>query len=233
MNQLTNKLKVCLRCQLPFNASSNRQVYCSDGCRTPLARCSVCGAEFRPSRHSSGDVCSHSCALKAVWAVRGGKRVGLCKRCGNEFDASQRKSFCSKACAVAASIKRRSCQWCGKPCRSSVTRFCSHRCKAFHQAGRRGIGRHPEGAIVPTGDGYLRIRVNGKWVLHHRYVMEQKLGRALYSFENVHHINGRRDDNSDDNLELWRKKQPLGVRATDYHCPGCRCDSQIQQESTS
>lgn len=72
-----------------------------------------------------------------------------------------------------------------------------------------------------TTKGYVRrrrtdpetgVRQN-QW--QHQWVMEQHIGRPLEPGEEVHHINGVRDDNRIENLELWSTRQPKGQRWQD------------------
>lgn len=70
--------------------------------------------------------------------------------------------------------------------------------------------------------GYVMVRIDGgPWIHEHRYVLEQKLGRPLARHESAHHVNGVRDDNEPENLELWVGAIRYGQRATDIRCHNC------------
>ena len=79
-----------------------------------------------------------------------------------------------------------------------------------------GSRDRPTGTLRHNTTGYVQIKLdNGLWAVHHRYVMEQHIGRPLLKIETVHHLNGDRKDNRLENLELWSRSQPAGQRVAD------------------
>lgn len=87
---------------------------------------------------------------------------------------------------------------------------------------REGSYGEPERRMGEAGSGHIdRLGYRrmppreGSSVMQHRQMMEDHIGRVLRPEESVHHINGIRDDNRIENLELWSSSHPKGQRVED------------------
>lgn len=160
-----------------------------------------------------------------------------CTICDMEFTSKTAKQkYCSRKCATEAVHRRnvkhvpgeRCCEHCGTTYTPGIgrsnrgsggKRFCSWKCK---HAGQRGVnGPNFNGGRHRNRAGYVYIITPNRqlgdplYTLEHRSVMEQHLGRPLLAYETIHHVNGVKDDNRIENLELWVTRQPKGQREAD------------------
>lgn len=77
-----------------------------------------------------------------------------------------------------------------------------------------GQWKTKSGYVIIAFHDHPNADPNGR-VYEHVMVMADKLGRPLRKNEKVHHINGVRDDNRPENLELWINSHPSGQRVDD------------------
>jgi hypothetical protein len=107
-----------------------------------------------------------------------------------------------------------SCEYCGKVLTlnpweirqrsKTITRkHCNQQC------GQRAKG------INPITTRYRQLKVNGKKIGEHRWVMENHLGRKLIAGEYVHHIDHDKTNNDISNLMVVNPKQH-GLEHTRY-----------------
>jgi len=136
-------------------------------------------------------------------------RERQCKECGRTFQPSSRHLRCpgcrAKDLCACGNAKQNKSVTCGG-CRTEVGNANGN--------WKGGRTRHKAGYVMVRVPSHPRAR-GSPYVFEHILVAEDLLRRYLVEGESVHHINGIRDDNRPENLELWMRPQPSGIRVSD------------------
>lgn len=215
----------------PVRAYSRQTGTCNvEGCEQQKVRRGWCGTHYQRAQKNGGD------PLAEIPVREAGPRTCSVKGCDKKHRAHGycdghyqrvRKTGDPGPAELQEKVARPDeceVEGCSDPVRAR--RLCAGHYGAKREGRPLGEKKQwgPRGEGTINADGYRIIRVDGKSRPEHRVVMEDLLGRALQGTENVHHVNGVRDDNSVDgplaltaegklrsgNLELWSTMQPRG-----------------------
>lgn len=170
--------------------------------------CVTCNQEyFKPKninkkRWEKRQFCSRTCSSKHYSLST---KIAVCKKCNIEFDSTGiDRNYCSKQC----------------------------RKDQYPERQKTNSPKYKGGRYI-TSNGYAMVRLypdnplyghlpysNKNYVLEHRLVMSQMLGRPMVKGETVHHKNGDKTDNRPENLELRTGNHGRGAT---IHCLTCTC----------
>lgn len=159
-----------------------------------------------------------------------------CEVCGKPVYAnkSQREKgegrYCSVACRVVgqgANKVSKPCVVCGKMMVKSASQAylqtCSMECQAARRTKRPLERLHNGKPARKDSKGYVMVyepehpnKSFKGWQYEHRLVVEKALGRYLASDEHIHHINGTKDDNRLENLQVMDALDHARLSVNDF-----------------
>ena len=161
-----------------------------------------------------------SCSTKSCGCIKhlnikdlAGKKFGKLTvvRFAGSYKRCHAKWLCKCECGNEKTVT-------GNNLTTGNTKSCGCLAKSKHrQLREKGIftkSTTKHGYVIMHYPEHPNSRKSGN-LYEHTYVMSEHLGRPLKPNENVHHINGAKDDNRIENLELWSKSQPSGQRLDD------------------
>ncbi len=232
MPKATRVEKVCDHCGITFLVKPSHAAhtrFCGRDCWR--AHEAIHG---RPAAHVATvqftcKTCGNPFSYKPAYLTEYRKKFGKdpmycsvpCSATGRRADTEARSTFTCEQCGKTHPMKRYQ-RGTGHAVYYRQQRFCNQACKVAWQtaeAGRRfdrgDYGRH----IKRNGYVWISVpsAVTGRKheVLEHRFVMSRHLGRDLLPEETVHHINGDRQHNTIENLELFSSRHGPGQRVID------------------
>ena len=193
-------MKTCDRCRKDFQEVTKTQRFCSKQC--------------------SSDYHNEKNHVPITLVEK------ICPKCGNKFsDKNKKKIYCSDKCYSNAKAyrnyirngyhlnKKGICIRCKKEywLKSYDQKYCSSECSANAQKKYLSIPQCLAEASRKLDKklGYVRVycplhpKANTwGYVYEHRLIVEGMIGRQLTDQEHIHHINGKRWDNSPENLQI-------------------------------
>lgn len=141
-----------------------------------------------------------------------------CTQCGKHIEETtwqnKRAKFCNAECYAKHHAKKRYSRQC-LHCKKQFAvlgqvrkAFCSKECR--YNAARK------EGAKYKGTNGYIYIKQKSVWVLEHRKIIEEKIGRKLKTAESVHHKDGDKTNNNAENLEIINNSDHVVLHHAEY-----------------
>jgi hypothetical protein len=193
--------------------------FCSRKCFSDQKKsnhtCETCGVSFFKNKCHSKRVEKHYCT-RECYQKRILDHEKYCIQCKKEIIGKKRwsKTHCS-SCKKKERLLNKQDKW--------------YEERKIKRRIKRGLPLDLERIIAKNGEGHISkagykiltkhghpnaSKKTGK-ILEHTFIMSVHLGRPLFKGETVHHINGIRQDNRIENLELWNSQHGGGQRVED------------------
>lgn len=196
-------------------------------------KCEYCNLEH----NKKSRFCSIVCRNRHIAKNNITSTQETCLLCGKQFYKTKsqkdayKKSFCCKEHYYEWQKKNLrnkvslTCSFCGNVYETRASRkaskrcFCSRKCQHSFFRGANGIA-YKTGKKV-NEFGYVMLlnpdhprKVGGSYVYEHILVVEKHLGRYLTKNEHIHHINGVKDDNRIENLQVVTPSEHRKIHST-------------------